>query len=128
MRVTLVTLQRKSKSLSNHIRKDLKEIFVIGTQVLLLTLDLHYGVSLDDAELGGSDTGVVTGVPDVAELQDVLSNGKLVVGREVPGALPPLYEGHGAANSHAGDVDVRSVLHLVLCLRSDGEVRRNSPH
>ena len=80
-------------------------------------------MGLDDAELAGGDTGVVARVPDVAQLQDVLSDGKVGVRGEVPGALAPLDVGHGAAHRHAGDVQVGPVLHLVLCLRSDGEVR-----
>ena len=80
-------------------------------------------MGLDDAQLGGSDTGVVTGVSDVAQLQHVLPDGEVAVRGEVPGALPPLDVGHGAAHRHAGDVQVGPVLHLVLRLRSDGEVR-----
>ena len=91
-----------------------------------LTLNLHHGVGLNDAQLGGGHTGVVAGVADVAQLQDVLPDGKVGVRGEVPGALPPLDVGHGAAHRHAGDVQVGPVLHLVLCLRSDGEVRRDT--
>ena len=90
-----------------------------------LTLNLHHGVGLDDAQLGGGDTGVVAGVSDVAQLQHVLPDGEVGVGGEVPGALPPLDVGHGAAHRHAGDVQVGAVLDLVLGLRSDSEVRRD---
>ena len=83
-------------------------------------------MGLDDAQLGGSDTGVVTGVSDVAQLQHVLPNGLVAVRGEISGALPPLDVGHGAAHRHAGDVQVRPVLHLVLGVRSDGEVRRDT--
>ena len=82
-------------------------------------------MGLDDAELGGGDTGVVAGVSDVCELQHVLADWKLTVRREVPGSLSPLDEGHGTAYCHAGDIEVRSVLDLVLGLGPDGEVRRD---
>ena len=82
-------------------------------------------MGLDNAELGGGDTGVVAGVSDVCELQHVLADRKLTVRCEVPGSLPPLHEGHWTAHSHAGDVEVRSVLDLVLGLGPDGEVRRD---
>ena len=57
----------------------------------LPTLDLDYGVSLDDAELAGGHAGVVARVPDVGQLQHVLADGELRVGGQVPGALPPLH-------------------------------------
>lgn len=83
-------------------------------------------MGLDDAQLGGGDTGVVTGVPDVAQLQHVLPDGQVAVRGEIPGALPPLDVRHGAAHRDTGDVDVGPVLHLILGLRSDGEVRRDA--
>ena len=82
-------------------------------------------MGLDDAELGGGDTGVVAGVSDVAQLQHVLPDGEVAVRGEVPGALPPLDVGHGTAHRHTGDVQVGAVLDLVLGLRSDSEVRRD---
>ena len=85
-------------------------------------------MGLDDAQFGGGHTGVVAGVPDVAQLQHVLADGELVVRREVSGPLAPLDEGHGAAHSHAGDVEVSSVLDLVLGLGSDREVRGDTTH
>ena len=57
----------------------------------LPTLNLNYGVSLDDAELAGGHAGVVARVPDVGQLQHVLADGELRVGGQVPGALPPLH-------------------------------------
>ena len=82
-------------------------------------------MGLDDAELGGGDTGVVTGVPDVLELQHVLPDRKLIIRCEVPCPLPPLDERHRAAHSHAGNVEISPVLDLVLGLGSDSEVWRD---
>ena len=63
----------------------------------LPTLDLDYGVSLDDAELAGGHAGVVAGVPDVGQLQHVLADGELRVGGQVPGPLPPLHRQPGVS-------------------------------
>ena len=104
--------------------RHLEDIFI--RMKTRLTLNLHHGVGLNDAQLGGGHTGVVAGVADVAQLQDVLPDGEVGVGGEVSGAFPPLDVGHGAAHGHAGDVQVGPVLHFVLRLRPPGEVRRDT--
>ena len=97
-----------------------------STQVL--TLDLHHGVCLDDAELGGGDAGVGVRLADVVEQEDVLANWNGIIRREVLDALAPLHKGHRAADSHAGDVQVAAVLHIVFQFWPDGEVGRHSAH
>ena len=91
-----------------------------------ITLNLDHSFCFDDSQFGGGHTGVVACVANVLKLQHIFPDGQLIVGGEVSGSLSPLDKRHGASHSHTGDVQTGSILHFILCLRSDGEVWRHS--
>ncbi len=57
-----------------------------------------------------------------------LTDGHIVVRRDILEPLAPLDERHGAAHRHAGQVQVSVILHLVHRLRLDREVGRHATH
>ena len=62
------------------------------------------------------------------ECTPLITYGQTVLGGDVFGALPPLDVGHGAADRHAGDVEVGPLVDLVLGVRLDGKVGWHPAH
>ena len=92
-----------------------------------LTFDLDLGRGLDRAELGGGDAGVVVGVADVGEHQDVLAERLLVVAAQLARAEAPLDLRQRRARRRARQVRVASGHHLHR-LGLLGEEGRHAPH
>lgn len=87
-----------------------------------LTFHRDLGNGFDDSQAGHGHAGVVGGVLDVRELQDVPAHGHVILGRQVLRSLHPLHVGHGRPHGHAGDVDVAPG-HDFMADREDGEAR-----
>lgn len=67
-------------------------------------------------------TGVVGRLPDICELQDIASDGHVVLRREVFRPQHPFDIGHGGAHRHTRDIDAATRHDLIVC-RRDGEPR-----
>ena len=94
----------------------------------ILTLDFNNSVSFYYSQFGCGNTGVVARIPDICQHQHIFPYWNIIVRSKVLHSLSPLHERHRTAHSHTGDVQISSVLHFVLQLRTDGEMGRYAAH
>lgn len=106
-----------------------KKLAIVCLPPLRVTLTFHDDLRhrLDHAQRGHGHAGVIVGLADVGQLQDVSADGHVVLGRQVFRPQHPLDVWHGGAHGHAGDVDVAPRHDLAVC-RGDGEARGNPAH
>lgn len=86
------------------------------------TFHSYLSHSLYNPEGWHGHTGVVGWLPDVCKLQDVSSNGHVVLRREVLSTQHPLDIWHGRAHCHTCYVDAAAWHDLIVC-RWNGESR-----